>query len=245
MLRLAVVVPTYNEVNNVQTLIAAIADVSKLHADTDITVVIVDDSSPDGTAELANQLAQSVASANYRVRTIVKPVKEGLGAAYIYGFTRLRGEGFDYFLQMDADLSHDPRYISGFIHQAKAGTEVVVASRYIPGGGAPDWTWNRLFLSRGGNLYARLILSRRISDWTGGFNLYSAALLERIRPETISATGYGFQLVLKYRALTHCTSLAELPIVFMDRAHGSSKLPRNTLVKNLLLVLRIKLRQGE
>ena len=244
MLRLAVVVPTYNEVTNIQNLIDSIADVAKLNLDTELTVVVIDDSSPDGTAELVEGLVADWKTDNFSVRVISKPTKNGLGAAYIYGFSQLEGQGFDYFLQMDADFSHDPRYIAGFIHQAKAGVDFVVASRYIPGGGTPDWTWNRRFLSRGGNTYARLILSRRVSDYTGGFNMYSAALLERMQVSTISATGYGFLLVLKYRALLNCTSIAELPIVFLDRTHGSSKMPKNTLIKNFLLVPQIKARRG-
>jgi dolichol-phosphate mannosyltransferase len=244
MLRLAVVVPTYNEVNNVQNLIDSIARVAEVNGDTDITVSVIDDSSPDGTAELVSTLASGWETPTFRVRVLVKPTKEGLGAAYIWGFTQLMKEDFDYFLQMDADLSHDPKYISGFIHQAKAGTDFVVASRYIPGGGTPDWTWDRKFLSRGGNFYARTILSRRISDYTGGFNMYSASLLKRVRLSTITATGYGFLLVLKYRALRSSTSLAELPIVFLDRTHGSSKIPRSTLVNNFLLVPMIRLSLG-
>jgi len=244
MLRLAVVVPTYNEVTNVQNLIDAIAEVSVVNSDTEITVVVIDDSSPDGTAALVESLAPKWKTDTLSVRVINKPTKNGLGAAYIYGFSQLQDEGFDYFLQMDADLSHDPRYITGFIHQAKAGIDFVVASRYIPGGGTPDWTWDRRFLSRGGNFYARTVLSRRISDYTGGFNMYSAALLKRIDVTSISATGYGFLLVLKYRALLNAESLAELPIVFLDRTHGTSKIPRNTLLANFILVPQIKFRRG-
>jgi dolichol-phosphate mannosyltransferase len=244
MLRLAIVVPTYNEVANVQHLIDGIAEVSAVATDVDISVVLIDDSSPDGTADLVESLAPEWKTDNFSVRVIRKPTKEGLGAAYIYGFTQLLGEQYDYILQMDADLSHDPRYIAGFLHQARLGTEFVVASRYIPGGGTPDWTWNRRFLSRGGNFYARTVLSRRISDYTGGFNLYSGALMQRIQPETITATGYGFLLVLKYRALLACESFAELPIVFLDRTHGSSKIPRNTLISNFLLVPKIKALRG-
>ena len=244
MLRLAIVVPTYNEVSNVQTLIDGIAASSALATDVDVTVVVIDDSSPDGTAALVESLAPGWKTDTFSVRVIRKPSKDGLGAAYIFGFAQLMGTGFDYFLQMDADLSHDPKYITGFIHQAKEGTDFVVASRYIPGGGTPDWTWDRRFLSRGGNIYARTVLSRRITDYTGGFNLYSTALMERVQPGTISAKGYGFLLVLKYRALLASTSFAELPIVFLDRTHGSSKIPRNTLISNFLLVPKIRARRG-
>jgi len=241
MLRLAVVVPTYNEVNNIQKLLDAIAETVKASADVDTTVFVVDDSSPDGTADLVAQRAPGWEAEHFHVVPLVKPTKNGLGAAYIWAFEQLLPQGFDYFLQMDADLSHDPKYIAGFIHQAKLGTDLVVASRYIPGGGTPDWGVDRRFLSRGGNIYTRLMLSRRISDYTGGFNMFSAALLKRVDVRTIKATGYGFIIVLKYRALREARSLTELPIVFLDRTHGSSKIPRNTLMANFFLVLRMRL----
>lgn len=244
MLRLAVIIPTYNEVTNVQSLIDAIAKVSAQNPGTEITVVVIDDSSPDGTADLVTKLAPSWKTDSMSVRIINKPTKNGLGAAYIYGFSRLENDGFDYFLQMDADLSHDPKYIAGFIHQANKGVDFVVASRYIPGGGTPDWALNRRILSRGGNFYARTVLSRRISDYTGGFNMYSADLLARVNVKTINADGYGFLLVLKYRALLESKSLTELPIVFFDRTHGTSKIPRNTLLANFILVPQIKFRHG-
>jgi dolichol-phosphate mannosyltransferase len=244
MLRLAIVVPTYNEVSNVQHLIDGIAEATALAADVVTTVVLIDDSSPDGTADFVDSLAPAWKTDTFSVRVIRKPTKAGLGAAYIYGFLQLLEEDFDYYLQMDADLSHNPKYITGFIHQAKEGTDFVVASRYIPGGGTPDWTWDRRFLSRGGNFYARTILSRRVSDYTGGFNMYSRGLLERIKVDTITATGYGFLLVLKYRALLEATSFAELPIVFLDRTHGTSKIPRSTLLANFILVPKIKALRG-
>lgn len=245
MVRLAIAVPTYNEVNNVEKLIMGIADAVTRSGDVSVTLTVIDDSSPDGTADFVRSISPRFTSESFQIRVLDKPTKEGLGAAYIYGFRAILDAGdVDYVLQMDADLSHDPAYIVGFLHQAKEGVDFVVASRYIPGGGTPDWTWDRRFLSRGGNFYARTLLSRRISDYTGGFNMYSAALLRRIEPWTISATGYGFLLVLKYRALLACTSLVQLPIVFLDRTHGTSKIPRNTLITNFLLVPVIRMRRG-
>ncbi|MEJ3403537.1 polyprenol monophosphomannose synthase [Rathayibacter sp. YIM 133350] len=245
MLKLAIAVPTYNEVKNVEALIQSISVVCGQHPDMDTELFILDDSSPDGTASFVEHIAAQYELENFRVRTIVKPTKDGLGAAYIHGFEIILREDFDYVLQMDADLSHDPKYISGFIHQALAGTPFVVASRYIPGGGTPDWSLNRKFLSRGGNLYARTVLSREISDYTGGFNMFSAELLRSIAPASITATGYGFILVLKYRALLKAGRVIELPIVFFDRTNGESKIPSNTLLRNFVLVPRIKARRGE
>jgi dolichol-phosphate mannosyltransferase len=244
MLKLAIAVPTYNEVNNVEALIESIARVSSQHPDTSITLFVLDDSSPDGTASFVEQVAPTLERDNFAVRVIVKPTKEGLGAAYIHGFGLILSEEFDHILQMDADLSHDPKYISGFIHQAHAGTPFVVASRYIPGGGTPDWSFRRKFLSRGGNIYARMVLSRQITDYTGGFNMFSSEILRGIQPQTISATGYGFILVLKYRALLAAKRVVELPIVFFDRTNGESKIPRNTLMQNFLLVPRIRAARG-
>jgi dolichol-phosphate mannosyltransferase len=244
MLKLAIAVPTYNEVNNVEALIESISRVSAQHPEASTTLFILDDSSPDGTAPFVEHIAPAHERDNFTVRTIVKPTKEGLGAAYIHGFDLILTEDFDYVLQMDADMSHDPKYISGFIHQALEQADFVVASRYIPGGGTPDWAINRKVLSRGGNFYARTLLSRKISDYTGGFNMYSADLLRRITPETITATGYGFLLVLKYRALLAAKDVVELPIVFFDRTNGESKIPGNTLLRNFLLVPRIRMSRG-
>ncbi|WP_167044849.1 polyprenol monophosphomannose synthase [Salinibacterium sp. ZJ454] len=243
-MRLAIVVPTYNEANNVSALTQQISEVVTGVPGVDTTLIYLDDSSPDGTADLIQRIAPSHELSNFHVRVMVKQAKEGLGAAYIFGFTQLLHEDFDYFLQMDADLSHNPKYLTGFIHQGTLGTDLVVASRYIPGGGTPDWSLKRRVLSRGGNFYARNVLSRRITDYTGGFNMYSAKLLRRIKPHTITATGYGFILVLKYRALLGCTSMTELPIVFFDRTHGQSKIPRNTLLRNFVLVPRIRMLRG-
>ena len=222
MLRIAIAIPTYNEAKNVGDLLTRIHEVCSPEADVDVTAVVLDDSSPDGTAQIVEALADSLATDNFRVRVI------------------LVAENFDYVLQMDADLSHDPIYISEFLAEARRGTDLVVGSRYIHGGGTPDWTWNRKFLSRGGNIYARLVLSRKISDYTGGFNMYSAKLLQKIHPEEITANGYGFIIEVKYRALRASQSLSEIPIVFLDRTHGVSKMPSGTLLRNFALVLRIK-----
>lgn len=244
MLRFAIAIPTYNEAKNIEALLTRIHAVCSEQSDVDVTAVVLDDSSPDGTGAVVEALAAKLSSDTFRIRLIVKTDKAGLGAAYVNGFRILVAENYDYVLQMDADLSHDPKYIKEFLAEARRGTDLVVGSRYIPGGGTPDWTWNRKFLSRGGNTYARLVLSRRVSDYTGGFNMYSASLLEKIRPESISANGYGFIIELKYRALRACDSLVEIPIVFLDRTHGVSKMPSGTLMRNFALVLRVRFANG-
>lgn len=240
---LTIVVPTYNEVANIETLLTGIRRTAGSNPDISFTVAVIDDSSPDGTADLASTLAPQLETDNFRVRVLVRTEKNGLGAAYIWAFTTLLAEKdhSEYFLQMDADLSHDPKYINGFARQLREGADFVVASRYIPGGGTPDWSWDRKLLSRGGNLYTRILLGSKIADYTGGFNMYSAELLRSITPETIKSTGYGFIMVIKYRALRKAKLVRQIPIVFLDRTNGTSKIPRNTLVKNLILVAQMGL----
>jgi dolichol-phosphate mannosyltransferase len=239
----AIIIPTYNEVANIPTLLTGIRESAQHVSELTIEVVIVDDQSPDGTSDQARQLAKELENDRFTVTVLDKPVKEGFGAACVYGYTNVldRAERPDYLIQMDADLSHSPRYIPGLVHAAQRGAEFVNASRYLPGGGTPDWTWDRRFLSRGGNFYSRAMLGRRVTDYTGGFALYTADLLERIDVRHIDSNGYGFQLVLKKRASDAARTFAEIPIVFMDREHGSSKLPKNTLLVNFLLVLKMRL----
>ncbi|MHC2184663.1 dolichol-phosphate mannosyltransferase [Rathayibacter agropyri] len=242
MRSLAVVVPTYNEVANIATLLPRVALAASRNPDFHLTVAVVDDNSPDGTADRARSLAQEFGSDTFEVLVLSREKKEGLGAAYIWAFQHLLDaeRPYDYLLQMDADLSHDPDYIDAFLREVRAGADFVVASRYIAGGGTPDWTLDRKLLSGGGNLYTRLFLGSRITDWTGGFNLFSADLLRTLQIETIRAAGYGFQIVLKFRALRQAKGVREIPIVFLDRTIGSSKIPGDTLLKNLLLVVAIR-----
>lgn len=242
MLSLTIVTPTYNEADNIGELLRRIAAASASEPDVVVRSVIVDDSSPDGTAEKARSLSAELRTSTFSVDVLVRAAKEGLGAAYLWAFEQILAgeEAPDYVLQMDADLSHDPKYLADFLREVRAGADLVVASRYIPGGGTPDWTLDRKVLSRGGNIYARIFLGRRLTDWTGGFNLFSRELLERIHFETVDATGYGFQIALKHRALSAARRAREIPIVFLDRTEGTSKIPGNTLVRSLLLVLRIR-----
>ncbi|SMH33281.1 dolichol-phosphate mannosyltransferase [Rathayibacter oskolensis] len=243
MLSLTIVTPTYNEADNIGELLRRIAAAAAREPGVRIRSVIVDDSSPDGTAEKARALAAELSSETFSVEVLVRTEKEGLGAAYLWAFgVVLDGaDAPDYVLQMDADLSHDPKYIADFLREVRAGADFVVASRYIPGGGTPDWTLDRKILSRGGNIYTRALLGSRLTDWTGGFNLFSHELLERVHFETVDAAGYGFQIALKHRALASAKRVREIPIVFLDRTEGTSKIPGNTLLKSLLLVLRIRL----
>ncbi|AND17058.1 polyprenol monophosphomannose synthase [Rathayibacter tritici] len=242
MLSLTIVTPTYNEADNIGELLRRLATAAAAEPDVLVRSVIVDDSSPDGTADRARALGAELSTGTFSVEVLSRAAKEGLGAAYLWAFEQVLGreDPPTHILQMDADLSHDPAYLSDFLREVRAGADLVVASRYIPGGGTPDWTLDRKILSRGGNLYSRALLGSRLTDWTGGFNLFSRELLERIHFETVDATGYGFQIALKHRASVAARRVREIPIVFLDRTEGTSKIPGNTMLRSLLLVVRIR-----
>ncbi len=236
-LTLAVVIPTYNEAGNVQELLTGLRDATSRFGELRVEVQIVDDSSPDRTAERAKQLQGELGTNAFSIDVDVRPTKDGLGRAYTHGFSKMLAEGrADLVLQMDADLSHDPKYVPAMLEAAFGGADLVVASRYVPGGGTPDWGIHRRVLSRGGNAYIRALLGKSLTDYTGAFSLFRSELLARVDPASISAGGYGFQIVLKDRAAGLATSIVEIPIVFLDRRHGESKIPKSTLVKNFLLV---------
>jgi dolichol-phosphate mannosyltransferase len=152
----------------------------------------------------------------------------------------LLSKNVDHILSMDADLSHDPKYIKKFIAASK-DNQLVIGSRYVSGGATPDWPLLRIILSKYGNYYTRLFLNKRISDYTGGFNMYRSKLLEEIGLDTIESTGYGFLIELKYKASKKAESISQVPIIFRDRQHGKSKIPKSTLIKNLLLVQKLRL----
>jgi len=242
VVKIAVVTPTYNEIGNIEKLLTELQKVSNEHVNDSFSVFVVDDSSPDGTADLVTVLSPKLKTKNFNVNLIVRKEKDGLGRAYIHGFKQVLAheDKFDYILQMDADLSHNPVYITGFLHQANEKADFIVASRYINGGGTPDWPIHRQALSRGGNLYTRMILGTKISDYTGGFNMFKTSLMEKMDVNTISAGGYGFLLELKYRALHSAVNVREIPIIFLDREHGTSKIPKSTIFKNLVLVLKLR-----
>jgi dolichol-phosphate mannosyltransferase len=244
MVRLAVVVPTYQEAENVVPLLDRLAKVAGEHPDDALRVLVVDDSSPDGTAALVRSLAPELADRGLRVDVLERAEKNGLGRAYVEGMQHVLADGdVDAVLQMDADLSHDPAYVHDFLAHARAGADLVVASRYVPGGATPDWGWHRKALSRGGNWYARLLLGHRLSDYTGGFNLYAADLLRRMDLTSVGSAGYAFQIEMKTRALRLTERVVQVPIVFLDRTAGSSKIPRSTLLTSLRLVTRLGLRR--
>jgi dolichol-phosphate mannosyltransferase len=240
-MNIAIVIPTYNESGNIIELINKIFISTRVCSDVNFQLFVVDDSSPDNTSEIVKSYSNDYLNSDFQITVFNRAKKEGLGAAYIDAFNRIfsMDKKFDFILQMDADLSHDPIYIPLFIKSA-ARSDFIVGSRYKLGGGTPDWLWYRRYISKFGNLYARLILDYRMSDYTGGYNLYSSSLLNKDLLAKVSTKGYGFLISLKYFVLLKSSNFSEVPIIFNDRKKGVSKMPLNTFLHNLILVLKIK-----
>jgi dolichol-phosphate mannosyltransferase len=212
------VLPTYNEAANIEPIVDAV--LAQLAATSpDHTVLVVDDNSPDGTGEIADRLAAE----HEAVKVLHRAGKEGLGRAYIAGFTRAIEGGADLVLEMDADFSHDPADVPRLI-EAAADADLVLGSRYVEGGGVAGWTSGRRALSRGGSWYARAILGIEVHDLTGGFKCFRRQVLEELDLDEIHADGYGFQIEMTYRAARAGFRVREIPIVFHDRRAGESKM---------------------
>jgi dolichol-phosphate mannosyltransferase len=227
--RTLVVVPTYNERDNLEPLVAAI------HAYLDVDILIVDDGSPDGTGALADQLAAH----DPRVRVQHRQGKQGLGTAYLAGFATAIAEGYERVCEMDADFSHPPWDLPRLVF-ASEEAELVIGSRYVRGGCTVGWTaWRRL-LSRGANLYARLLLGAHLQDMTAGFRCYHTAALCRLDLAKVSAQGYGFQIEMAWRMLRAGCRVQEVPIHFVDRRVGKSKMSGAIAREALLLVPRLR-----
>jgi dolichol-phosphate mannosyltransferase len=240
MISIGIVVPTYNESVNVLLLLKAILKETAELENVKFTVVIVDDNSPDGTSQIVKKIAKELNTSTFKIVVIDRVIKDGYGKACIEGMQYLLSKNVDFILSMDADLSHNPKYIKAIIN-ASRNNDLVVGSRYVKGGSTPDWPLLRKVLSRYGNYYARAFLGSKISDYTGGFNLYSSELLRKINLDNIQSSGYGFLVELKYKASKKASNIHQVPIIFHDRQHGKSKIPKNTIVKNFLLVPKLKL----
>lgn len=208
-----IVVPTYDEADCIEPLVTAL----RAH---DVHVLIVDDGSPDGTGLIADRLA----AADPRVSVLHRPRKAGLGQAYVAGFAHALAAGAGHVLEMDADFSHDPGDVPRLLAAARAGADLVLGSRYVRGGGVENWGVRRRILSRGGCVYARLVLRVPVRDLTGGFKCFSAEALRAIDFATARSEGYAFQVELTNRALRRGLRVAEVPIVFRERREGESKM---------------------
>ena len=223
--QVTVVVPTYNERENLPHLAAAVL----LHG---YRLIVVDDNSPDGTGHLADELA----SATEGLRVIHRASKQGLGPAYGEGFRNALDGGAGVVVQMDCDFSHNPNDIPRLVAAVEAGADLGLGSRYVPGGATPDWPWHRRFLSRGGNIYARMMLGIPLQDAPGGFRAWTAAALAGLPFAEAESTGYGFQVEMAMRAIDLGLVVVEVPIVFRDRARGYSKMGSDIVLEAMRLV---------
>jgi dolichol-phosphate mannosyltransferase len=219
-MRATICLPTYNERENLERMLHALAP----HG---VRVLVIDDNSPDGTGELADRLASELPF----VAVLHREHKEGLGPAYLAGFRRALADGAELVLEMDCDFSHDPADVPRLIAACDGGADLALGSRYVPGGSIPNWGLVRRAISAGGNIYARALLSSPVHDLTGGFKCYRRTVLETIDLDAVDSKGYAFQIETTYRAARAGFSVVEVPIAFVDREHGGSKMSRTIVLE--------------
>ncbi len=234
-MRAVICLPTYNERENLEPMVRALGE--QIDPDRD-HVLVLDDNSPDGTGELADELAAELPWAE----VLHRERKEGLGPAYIAGFQRALAEGAELVLEIDCDFSHDPGDVTRLIATCEGGADVALGSRWVTGGGTVNWGRGRMLVSRGGSFYARTILGVPVRDLTGGFKCFRRAVLETIALDAIAAKGYGFQIETTYRALRAGFTVVEIPITFTDRRVGESKMDGSIVVEAMLQVPALRWR---
>jgi len=226
-LKALVVLPTYNEADNIAEILRRVRAVAP-----DADVLVVDDSSPDGTAAIASAMDQETGG----VDVLSRPAKSGLGSAYRDGFRLGRQRGYEALMEMDSDFSHNPADIPRLLGALEDGADLAIGSRYVPGGAIPDWGWHRRALSKYANLYAAAMLKLDVRDATAGFRAYRADMVGRIDIESVRAEGYGFQIEMTHRVARAGGRIVEVPIEFVDRRLGQSKMSSHIVVEALLLV---------
>jgi len=226
-----VCLPTYNERGNLEPMLRALAPLG-------VRVLVIDDNSPDGTGELADRLAEELDF----VSVLHRAQKEGLGPAYLAGFRRALADGADYVLEVDCDFSHDPADIPRLIAACDDGADLALGSRYVPGGGTENWGIARRIVSWGGSFYARAMLGVSIRDLTGGFKCFRRVVLETVDLDAIESKGYAFQIETTYRALRKGFRVVEVPIRFVDRTEGQSKMSRAIFLEAVWKVPLLRLR---
>jgi dolichol-phosphate mannosyltransferase len=226
--RCVMVIPTYNEAENIEWIVARLRT-----AQPDVDVMVVDDNSPDGTGDIADRLA----AADPAVSVVHRTEKAGLGAAYLHGFEVALAAGYDVIGEMDADGSHQPEQLHRLLDALRTA-DLVIGSRYVPGGSVVNWPVQRLLLSRGGNLYVRLLLGIKVKDATAGYRLFRRTTLERIDLGSVRSTGYVFQTDLAHRTLRHGLRLTEVPIEFIERERGDSKMSGQVASESLRMITR-------
>jgi dolichol-phosphate mannosyltransferase len=228
-----IVLPTYNERENIEAIVSAI-----LGQSSDFDVLIVDDNSPDGTGQIVERLAGD----EPRIHVMHRAEKLGLGTAYIQGFLWALARDYDYIFEMDADFSHDPADLARLRAVVLAGeADASVGSRWVPGGGTQNWSFVRTFISRGGSWYARLILGMPIKDLTSGFKCFGRHVLEHLDLQSVHSNGYAFQVEMNYRCHLAGFRVAEVPILFVDRRVGKSKMGGHIVTEAMVVVLRLRL----
>ena len=231
MPRVLIITPTYNERENLPELAVGIfAELPEAN------LLVVDDASPDGTGDVADDMA----SADPRVHVVHRAGKRGLGTAYLAGFAWAIERGYDYILQMDADLSHDPRHLPDFIRALDEGADLAIGSRNIPGGGVEGWGPLRHFISKGASVYSRKILGLGIHDLTSGYKAFRRTVLQSIDLAAVTSRGYSFQIEVTYRAILRRFRVVEVPIVFVDRRAGQSKMSSSIFAEAVLMVWRLR-----
>jgi dolichol-phosphate mannosyltransferase len=225
-----VCLPTYNERENLEAMLRALAPLG-------VRVLVVDDNSPDGTGEIADRLAEELDF----VSVLHRERKEGLGPAYLAGFRRALADGAEYILEMDCDFSHDPKDVPRLVAACETGADLALGSRYVEGGGTENWGVARRLVSFGGSFYARAMLGVGVRDLTGGFKCYRRAVLETIDLDAIHSKGYAFQIEGTYRTLRKGFRVVEVPIRFIDRTAGQSKMSRTIFLEAVVKVPRLRL----
>jgi dolichol-phosphate mannosyltransferase len=227
-----IILPTYNERDNLRAM------VRRIHEELpDTHVLVVDDGSPDGTGEVADELAKR----DERIKVTHRPCKMGLGTAYIEGFRRGLDEGYELLWEMDTDFSHDPRYLPDMLAAIENGADLAIGSRYVAGGGTENWGLGRKILSRGGGLYARLVLGVPVQDLTSGFRCYRRQVLETIDLGSVRSEGYSFQIEMAYKTCKAGFCVEEVPIVFVDRRVGQSKMSGKIVLEAIWRVWPLRL----
>ncbi|HXB14818.1 MAG TPA: polyprenol monophosphomannose synthase [Solirubrobacteraceae bacterium] len=214
------ILPTYNEAENIEAIMNASATVLAAAAPEGFRILVVDDGSPDGTGRLADAMAER----HEWARVLHRTEKGGIGPAYLAGFDHALREGAGYVMEMDSDFSHDPADLARLLDAARTDADLALGSRYVPGGGVTDWGLLRRFISEGGSTYARIILGLKVRDLTGGFKCFRREVLEAIDFKTVRSRGYAFQVELTYRTVQNGFRVVEVPITFRDREHGQSKM---------------------
>ena len=238
-MQISIVIPTYNEKENLPELIGKIFNVFEKN-NLNGNVIVVDDNSPDGTGHIADQLVEK----DNRIQVIHRKGKLGIGTAHIAGFKHaIKVNHSDLIFSMDSDLSHDPKYLPNFIDMYENGWDVVVGSRYVNGGGVVNWGLYRKAVSKGANLLASTLLGVKVHDMTTGYRCYDRKVLEKLDLDSIKSNGYSFLEEILFYCNKENFSIGETPIIFVDRTHGKSKLSKKEMIKFFLTIMRLMLKQ--